>query len=168
MSPPSSSPADAAKAKQEADRQALERLMAAISEEVARMKTAGPGEAERMHARMKERCTDKRLPGDFKKRILDQARAFERDSNMRATDQILAAAVALAASENMPLRTAKLNEGRKLFSKACQLGADEEFRKATQRLIDTIMMTGGVYKPGAATKAKPADIAPQNTRNAKA
>lgn len=163
-----SSPADAAKAKQEADRQALDRLMAAINEEATRMKTAGPGEAEGMHARLKERCTDKRLPGDFKKKILDMARTYECNANMRATDQLLAAAVAMAASENMPLRTAKLNEGRKLFAKACSLGANEEFRKATQRLIDTIMMTGGVYKPGAYTKAKPLDTAPKNTRDAKA
>ena len=165
---PSTSPADAAKAKQEAERQAVENLKAAISNEVAAMKTAGPGEAERMHARMKDRCNDKRLPGDFKKRILDQARAFERDANMRATDQMLAVAVAMAASENMPLRAAKLNEGRKLFSKAVSLGADEEFKKATQRLIDTIMFTGGVYKPGAATKAKPLDTAPKNPHKAKA
>jgi hypothetical protein len=168
MPTPNSSPADAARAKQDAERQALERLKGSILEEVGRMKTAGPGEAERMHARMKERCTDKRLSGDFKKKILDQARAFECNANMRATDQTLAAAMAMAASENMPLRSAKLNEGRKLFSKACSLGASDEFRKATQRLMDTIMMTGGVYKPGAATKAKPLDFAPANPRNAKA
>jgi hypothetical protein len=167
MPPQSSSPADAARAKQDADREALQRLMAMITDEAGQMRTASPADAERMHARLKERCTDKRLPGDFKKRILDQARAFERDANMRAADRELALAVALAASENMPLRALKLNEGRKFFAKACSLGADEEFRRATQRLIDTIMMTGGVYKPGAHTKAKPLDTAPKNPRNAK-
>jgi len=163
-----SSTADAAKAKQDADRQALERLMAAIGAEADQMRSASPAEAERIHAKLKERCTDKRLPGDFKKRILDRARTFERDANMRAADRELAIAVAMATSENMPLRALKLNEGRKFFSKACSLGADDEFRRATQRLIDTIMMTGGVYKPGAYTKAKPLDTAPKNPRDAKA
>jgi len=159
--------AEQLKQKQEAERQAAERLMATVNERIAQMKTASPVDAERAHAWVKTTCTDKRLKADFKKRALDQARAYECASNMRATDKAVEDAMAMAHMENLQGRATKLAMARQYFSKACSLGADAEFRTATQRAIDTAMMTGGVYKPGMPTKAKPLDTAPKNPHEAK-
>ena len=159
---------DAAKQKQEAERQAVERLKASVAERLGQMKAQSPVDAERSHAWIKQICTDKRMPMDFKKRALDQARAAECASNMRATDKAMEAAMQMAHLENMQARSTQLAMARQFFSKACSLGADDQFRTATQRAIDTAMMTGGVYKPGQATKAKPLDTAPKNPHDAKA
>jgi hypothetical protein len=85
---------------------------------------------------------------------------------MRGTDTLLHAAIRMAAAEQMKERGQKLSEARKLYAKACSLGADDDFRKAAQRLMDTIMMTGGVVRPGP-SRAKPADIAPRAPNRAK-
>jgi hypothetical protein len=158
---------DLAKQKQDAERQALERLKAAIATRLDEMKDAAPSEAERMHAALKNQCNDKRLPMDFKRQILDRARAHECNANMRAATRAMEEAVDYARAEKLKERGARLAMGRQWFAKACSLGANEEFRKATQRLIDTAMMTGGVYKPGVATRAKPIDTAPRNPNSAK-
>lgn len=152
----------------EADRQEAERLMSELGAVVAKMRNASPGDAEKVHALLKEACADKRLPGDFTKKILDQARAFECDANMRATDQALQDAINLAHAEKMQERAATLSRAREYYGKARALGANEQFLKAALRRIDTAMMTGGVYKPGAATKAKPADPAPKKPDEPKA
>ena len=163
--------ADAAKAKQEAkqeaERQAAERLKAALKERITEMKLASPSEAEKSHEWVKKTCTDTRVPPDFKKWALDQARKAECASNMRATDSMLEEAVRLAQLEKLKERSLMLNKGREYYAKACSLGCPEEFKTATQRLIDTAMMSGGVYVPGAFTKAKPKDFAPKNPRSAK-
>ena len=161
------SPLDLAKQKQEAERQAVERLKAAVVARLEEMRSLSPSEAERAHQTIKTQCTDKRLPGDFKKQALDRARLFECNSNMRAATKAMEEAVDFALAEKLKERSARLAMGRQWFAKACSLGANDEFRKATQRLIDTAMMTGGVYKPGQATRAKPADIAPKNPHPAK-
>ena len=134
-----------------------ERAMAEIANAVGRMRAASPGEAEEMHARIRECCADERLPGAFRKHTLERALAFECDANMREADKALAEAMALskAAGDNAAARLHRLEEGRKLFAKACLLGANDDFRRAAQRRIDTIMMTGSAYRPGMATRAKP-------------
>ncbi|HEY1721918.1 MAG TPA: hypothetical protein VGG27_11785 [Magnetospirillaceae bacterium] len=165
MSP---SPLDLAQQKQQAEREALGRLKAAVMARLLEMKEMQPSEAERAHEALKGQCTDKRLPGDFKKQVLDRARTFECNANMRAATRAMEEAVDFALAERLKERSARLAMGRQWFAKACSLGANDEFRKATQRLIDTAMMTGGIYKPGQATRAKPADIAPRNTRFGKA
>lgn len=158
---------DEARRKQEAERQALERFMASLNSRLDGMRTSSPAEAERSHQWLKDQCTDKRLPMEFKRKTMDRAKALECQANMRATDKALEEAVALAHAERMQERAMKLALARQYFSKACSLGADEKFRKATQRLIDTAMMTGGIYKPGMATRAKPLDTAPRNPNQAK-
>jgi hypothetical protein len=156
-----------AKQKQEAERQAVERLKAAVVARLDEMKSMPPSEAERAHEGLKNTCTDKRLPGDFKKQALDRARLYECNANMRAATKAMEEAVDYALAEKLKERSARLAMGRQWYAKALSLGANDEFKKATQRLIDTAMMTGGVYKPGQATRAKPADIAPKNPHNAK-
>ncbi|MCR6632142.1 MAG: hypothetical protein NVV74_19985 [Magnetospirillum sp.] len=154
--------------KQEAERAALERSMQFCKDELKKMHEATPDEAERLSKGLKDHCgQDKALPFDFKRKVLERARQYECNANMRAADHALHTALRLAAEEHMVERASKLGEGRRYFSKACALGADEDFRKAAQRLIENVMMTGGVQKKGP-TRAKPADIAPRAPNRAKA
>lgn len=153
--------------KQEAERAALERSKQFCRDELKKMHSATPDEAERLSKALKDHCGhDKALPFDFKRKALELARTYECNSNMRAADVALHQALRLAAEEHMVERAQKLGEGRRYFSKACALGADEDFRKAAQRLIENVMMTGGVQKKGP-TRAKPADIAPRAPNRAK-
>lgn len=159
---------DARAQKLEAERAAIERSKQYCREELKKMHDASPDEAERLAKSLKDHCgRDKSLPFDFKRKVLELARDYERNANMRAADAILHQALRLAADEHMVERAKKLGEGRRYFSKACTLGADEDFRKAAQRLIENVMMTGGVQKKGP-TRAKPADIAPRAPNRAKA
>lgn len=153
--------------KQEAERQAIERSMQFCKDQLRKMHDCQPDEGERLHKQLKDHCgSDKKLPFDFKRKVLERARQYECFANMRATDRALHSALRLAADENMVERAQKLGEGRRLYSKACTLGADEDFRKAAQRLIETVMMTGGVQHKGP-TRAKPAEIAPRAPNRAK-
>lgn len=154
--------------KKEAERAALERSKQHCRDELKKMHDARPEEAEELAKRLKDYCgQDKSLPFDFKRKALELARSYECNANMRAADAALHQALRLAADEHMVERAQKLGEGRRLFSKACSLGADDDFRKAVQRLIENVMMTGGVQKKGP-TRAKPADIAPRAPNRAKA
>jgi hypothetical protein len=162
------SAADAAKQKQDAERQAVERLKAAMTGKLNEMREASPSQAEGIHNALKAQCKDTRLSPEFKNFVLKRARHFECDSNMRAATKAMNEAVDYALSEKLAERGARLAMGRQWFSKACSLGANDEFRRATERLIETAMMTGGVYKPGVATRAKPVDTAPKNPNDPKA
>jgi hypothetical protein len=130
------------------------------------MRDASPADAERLHSRLKEACTDKRVPIDFKVKASQLARTRECDANMRATDEWLRNAMRMATGEHMKERSKTLSEARVFFGKACTLGANDEFRRATQRLIDTIMLSGGVVHAGP-TRAKPLDTAPKAPNRAK-
>jgi hypothetical protein len=153
--------------KQEAERLAIERSMHFCKEQLFKMHDCTPDEAERINKQLKDHCgTDKKLPFDFKRKVLERARQYECFANMRATDHALHAALRLAAGEHMVERAQKLGEGRRFFSKACGLGADQDFRMAAQRLMETIMMTGGVQHKGP-TRAKPAERAPRAPNRAK-
>lgn len=151
---------------QEAERAQIERMKTMVRETLHDMRNVGPVDAERLHQRVKDLCTDKSLPMDFKRKALEMARGYECNANMRATDKLLHDAIKMAAGEHMKERAQKLSEARKLFSKACTLGADDDFRKAANRLMDTIMMTGGIVHPGP-TRAKPKDFAPKAPNRAK-
>ncbi|MBC7905831.1 MAG: hypothetical protein H7Y60_03670 [Rhodospirillaceae bacterium] len=154
--------------KQEAEKIALERAMQACRDELKKMHEATPDDAERMNKLLKDRCgQDKTLPFDFKRKVLERARLYECNANMRAADAALHTALRLAAGEQMVQRAQKLGEGRRYFSKACMLGAGDDFRAAAQRLMENIMMTGGVQHKGP-TRAKPADFAPRAPNRAKA
>lgn len=162
----SSANATKSEAQIEAERQQLERLKGMVREALQKMRSANPGDAERLHQQIKDWCTDKTLPLEFKRKAMEYARSYECNANMRETDKILHQAIRMAASENMKERSQKLGEARKLYGKAVSLGADMDFRKAAQRLMDTIMMTGGVAHQGP-TRAKPLDIAPKAPNRAK-
>ncbi|MBI2241627.1 MAG: hypothetical protein HYU59_12590 [Magnetospirillum gryphiswaldense] len=150
-----------------AEQAAIDQAKRVCKVELAKMHEASPEEAERLGKWLKDRCgQDKALPFDFKRKLLERARLYECNANMRAADRVLHAALRLAAEEHMTARAAKLGEGRKYFSKACSLGAGDDFRKAGQRLIENIMMTGGVQHKGP-TRAKPGDFAPRAPNRAK-
>ncbi len=153
-------------AQQEAQKKAIERMQNIVRETLEKMRDAKPNDAERLHQRIKDLCTDKTLPLPFKQKALLQARSLECNANMRATDKLLHDAMRLATGDDMKARGAKLTEARMLFGKACLLGADSEFRKAAQRLMETIMLSGGVHRPGP-SRAKPVDHAPRAPNRAK-
>lgn len=154
--------------KQEAERIAVERAMQSCRDDLKKMHDATPDQAEQMNKMLKDRCgQDKHLPFDFKRKVLERARLYECNANMRAADTALHVALRLAADEQMVQRAQKLGEGRRYFSKACMLGADADFRAAAQRLMENIMMTGGVQHKGP-TRAKPGDFAPRAPNRAKA
>lgn len=153
-------------AKAEAERQAMERLKGMVCDTLQKMRQASPSEAERLHQNIKGYCTEKTLPLDFKRQALERARSYECNANMRETDKLLHAALRLAAAEHMKERSQKLSDGRKFYAKACTLGADMDFKKAVQRITDTIMLTGGIVHPGP-TRAKPLDTAPRAPNRAK-
>lgn len=147
--------------KLEAERLAVERAKSECKDQLRKMHDAGPEEAERLAKGLKDRCgQDKRLPFDFKQKLLERARFHECNSNMRAANKALHEALRLAAEEQMVQRAQKLGEGRRYCAKACTLGADADFRAAAQRLIENVMMTGGIQHKGP-TRAKPAEFAPR-------
>jgi len=158
---------DALAQKQAAEQAAIERSKQFCRDSLKQMHWADPGEAERLSKGLKDHCgQDKTLPFDFKRKALELARTYECNANMRAADSALHQALRFAADEHMVERAQKLGEGRRYFSKACSLGAGDDFRKAVQRLIENVMMTGGVQKKGP-TRAKPGDLAPRAPNRAK-
>ena len=158
---------DALAQKQAAEQAAIERSKQFCRDSLKQMHWADPGEAERLSKGLKDYCgQDKTLPFDFKRKALELARTYECNANMRAADSALHQALRFAADEHMVERAQKLGEGRRYFSKACALGAGDDFRKAVQRLIENVMMTGGVQKKGP-TRAKPGDLAPRAPNRAK-
>lgn len=147
---------------------AIEESKKFIKARLVEMHDASPQEAERLNELIKARCADdKNLPFDFKQKAYKRARELQCMANMRAADKVMHLALRLAAQENMKERTAKIGEARGYFSKACGLGASEDWRKAFQRLNENIMMTGGVQHKGP-TRAKPDFHTPTNPNRAKA
>ena len=149
-----------------ADRAALEQKMMAMYERLEGMADAAPAAAEEAHRWIREQCTDPHLAGEFKDKVLEKARALDCNAHMRATGAALADAARLATEGRMPERSAKLIEAQTFYSKACNLGANDHFRRATGRLIETVLMTGGGRHVGPSV-AKPLDTAPKNPRQAK-
>ncbi|MFA7429279.1 MAG: hypothetical protein WCZ23_03880 [Rhodospirillaceae bacterium] len=139
-----------------------------VTEMVNKMSDASPEDAERLAEMIKSRCKDdKYLPFDFNQKVFKAVRRLQCNANMRSADKLLRDAARLAAEEKMKERGVKLADARQYFTKACSLGADDDWRKAYARLQETILLTGGVHRDGP-TRAKPAVFAPVNPNNAKA
>lgn len=157
----------ASQANQEAAQAALERCKQVCRDQIKQMHDCSPEDAERQHKWLKDYCgAEKKLPFEYKRKVLDRARQLECEANMRYCDKLLQFAAKLAAEEHMKARSKALIDGQKYLSKACTLGCDDEFRKAANRLIETVRLTGGVQHSGP-TRAKPADIAPKTPDRAK-
>ena len=150
--------------KKEAEIRAAKKV---VNDLVQALSAASPEEAERLSKSLKDFCgASKVLPFDFKNAALQRGRSLECDVNMFAADRMMQMASRLAAAEKMKERGEKLGAARRYFAKACTLGAREDWRKAFQRLNETIMLTGGVHANGP-TRAKPLDLAPKAPNRAK-
>ncbi len=123
-------------------RSGIEQKLMAIYLCLRGMNGAEPGATLPARKWLEEQCADPRLPPDFGDKVLKKARALDCDACMRATGEALADAARLATEGRMPERAAKLRDANILYRKAMGLGAPEQFRRATGRLIDTVMMTG--------------------------
>ena len=145
----------------------IERLKLSVLTVLKAMEDTTPEDAARLHDQIKSFChSDKTLPFDYKSNALLRARALECEANMRIADKLLRQAASLTGREQMKLRGSKIAESRRYFSKVCSLGADSEWKKAFQRLSETVMMSGGVQREGF-TRAKPPSIAPKTPNRAK-
>lgn len=110
---------------------------------------------------------DKLLPLEFKNKATKRMRVLECDANMRVADRLIREATLLTGREQMRDRGQKLAESRLYFSKVCSLGGDADWKKAYQRLSETLMMSGGIQREGN-TRAKPLSMAPKTPNRAKA
>jgi hypothetical protein len=149
--------------KQEAEKKLLAACMMECNKLLATMRTQKPAEAERSKAKLDEivKRTPK-LPLDFKKKLLTDARSFECIANTRATDTALQLALERARKDDLTERNRLVGEARNFCTKAISLGAASSFKATANRKIEIIMMTGGVENKGP-TIAKPADTAPKPT-----
>ena len=154
------------RARAEIKRRLLERLMAQIVEALRRMPDTSSAGAYRLHRQIKRLCIGDALPVEFKRQSLEWARVHERNANMRETDKALRAALRIIALEQMRERSHAMSLAYRFYAKACRLGADEAFKRAVQRRIDIIMLTGGIVQQGP-TRAKPLDTAPKTPNRAK-
>lgn len=130
-------------------REAQQKLIDAIkldcSKLVETMRLAQPTEAERVKTRLDEVIKHHvELPMDFKRKILADARALECDSNTRAADVVLQAALSKAKQDNMVERNRLVGLARNYANKAISLGADSSFRATLKRKIEIVMMTGNL------------------------
>lgn len=158
------------KSKPEADNkneQEILRLKQTINQMLAQMKGASPESAASLGEQMKNFCqAEKLIPFDFKKSALAQARQLECESNMRVADKLIRQAASMIKKEEIRERGQKLAESRRYFSKVCSLGAEPEWKRAYQRLAETVMMSGGVQLEGN-SRAKPVNHAPKAPNRAK-
>jgi len=154
-------PTAANTAKNDAEERLIEAIKLECRKLIDAMRLAQPSEAERQRARLDEvikHCA--KLPMEFKRDILAQARGLECTSNTRAADIALHAAMRKAKEDDVAERNKLVGQARNYANKAISLGADPSFRTTVNRKIEIIMMTGNVEQKGP-TVAKPLDAAPR-------
>lgn len=147
----------------EAEQKVIESIKLECSKLIEKMRLVQPSEAERLKTRLDEvikHCP--KLPMDFKKKVLADARMLECTSNTRAADIALQAAMGKAKQDDMLERNKLVGQARGYANKAMSLGADPSFRSTLNRKIEIIMMTGNVEQKGP-TIAKPLDTTPKPT-----
>ena len=152
-------------AEDEAQRQIIQEKMLAIFQRLETMIAAAPAVTDPAYQWIKEQCADPGLSKEkelkeVRDKVLTKARAVNCDAHMRATNDALSEAARLATEGKMTERSSKLVEAQAFYGRACRLGANEHFRRATGRLIETVMMTGGKRrvgpaKPDPAAKGRP-------------
>ncbi len=148
------------------DPEQLKALRDAFLHELHSMDDASPSTCERVHARLKDRVRQSKLPMEWKTKILNRAKVLECQANMRACDKALHRAMHSAMLDEGAERRDAMKEASSFLSKASGLGADQDWRKAAQRMIETVMLSGGVHRKGP-TPAKPDWHTPTNPRSAK-
>ncbi len=149
--------------KLELEKKMLAASMAECTKLVESMRTQKPPEAERSKARLDDMVkVHTKLPPDFKRKILTDARNYECIANTRATDAALQLALEKARKDEETERNRLVGEARNFCAKAMSLGAATSFRATANRKIEIIMMTGHVEHKGP-TVAKPLDNSPRPT-----
>ena len=147
--------------KAEAEKRALAACMTECSKLLETMRVAKPADAERSKARLDDIVKRAaKLPVDFKRKLLADARNFQCLANTRAADAALKLALDKARHDDPAERNRLVGEARQYCNKAIALGADSTFSAVANRKIEIIMMTGGVEHKGP-TIAKPLDTAPK-------
>jgi len=107
------------------------------------MQGTAPEEAARLVEKLKVYLqNDTLIPFDFRQKAFKRARVLECEANMRIADRLLFEAAALMDPAECYNRGRKLAESRTYFGKACLLGVDDDWKRAYQRLVETIMLSG--------------------------
>jgi membrane protein involved in colicin uptake len=148
-------------ARHDAELKALETVKTECRKLVETMRVVPPSEAERIKQRLEDaikRCD--KLPMEFKRQLLTDARSFECIANTRAADTALQSAMGKARLDDANERNRLVAQAREFANKAASLGADASFKATLNRKIEIIMMTGKVQHKGP-TAAKPLNIAPK-------
>ena len=147
--------------------QEIEQLKASVRKLLDRMKDTSPEDAARIVDQIKTFCgNDKLMPMAFKTETYKLMRQLECEANMRVADKLIRQASTLMRKEQLKERGQKLADSRRYFSKVCSLGADSDWKRAYQRMAETVMMSGGIQLEGV-SRAKPKDFAPKTPNRAK-
>jgi hypothetical protein len=145
----------------------IEGLKKTIRAFIERIKKADPEDAARISEQAKEFCMQQQLiPFDFKKEALATLRRLECESNMRFADKFIRQAAGMVNKEQMRDKGKLIAESRRYFTKSCSLGVEPGWKRAYQRMAETLMMSGGVKLDGV-SRAKPKDTAPRAPNRAK-
>jgi hypothetical protein len=167
--------------KRERDREKQEQVRLAEEKRVEAMKqsvwnavngvelyAAGPS-PDRCEAAVKlvaEMVKNPKIPNDFGKMMRDRADEFLRNCMMKATSEAVEEALKAAFEDDKEARGKRISEARKLLGRALQNKAPPEFKVACERMLEMVMMTGGVHVDGP-SRAKPEDTAPKPLNRAK-
>ena len=128
----------------EAKEKALAICVAKCTKLVESMRLAKPAEVERMRALLLEIIKGTpTLPLEFKRKMMNDALACERNANIRAADAALTMAMDQARKDSKFERSRLIGEARNFCNKAISLGAATSYRETLNRKIEVIMMTGG-------------------------
>lgn len=127
----------------EATEKALAACMAKCTKLVESMRAAKPAEVERSRALLGEiiKATPI-LALEFKRKMMTDALACERNANARAADAALTLAMEKARADNKIERNRLVGEARNFCNKAIALGAPASIRETLNRKIEVIMMSG--------------------------
>src|SRR5579872_922030 len=99
------------------------------------------------------------LPRDFVEQISAELKGINLLVNMKATDMALRRAVAHAIVDRKLERNQEIAAARGFLGRAMALGANEDFKRAAEMTIESVLLTGGVKQTGP-TRAKPIDDVP--------
>jgi hypothetical protein len=94
------------------------------------------------------------LPRDFVAQISAELKGMSLLVNMKATDMALRRAIAHAQADRKLERNQEIAAARGTLSRAIGLGAKDDFKRAAEMTIESVMLTGGVKQTGP-TRAKP-------------
>jgi hypothetical protein len=99
------------------------------------------------------------LPRDFVDQVRAELKGINLLVNMKATDMALRRAVVHAKADCKLERNQDIASARGFLGRAMALGAKEDFKRAAEMTIESVLLTGGIKQTGP-TRTKPIDDAP--------